>query len=348
MGKKGSFVSHEKIVLRDSLKATVIDEEVKSEFKESALETAEINLTDIPSKFLPYPEGAIIKYRPYYFEEIKNHDQSKGFTAREEADFVLSGVLTNFDKYDLTLSDYFYINLLRRMSNIPEGDYDILARYKCKGGNHLSENVFKASTIEIDYLDVPSLPVTVKFTSGRKYSFKPLTVGGYLKLIEGGLIGKNSKNNRVIPSTAMCCVNAPFEEVYEFISKLTDSEDEFLIEYLDLKLYHSLKAMVFKCTYKHREYSEKDGWTFGKLNKLKLTEEGKNQIYELFNKYDIKFVKETDMFMFAFNDLVKKMALVKETPCECENTVELDGGDLFIGPFCEFEKLVESRICYGT
>lgn len=347
MVKKGSFVSHDKIVLRDNLKAVSFDE-VKSEFKKSALETVEINLIDIPSKFLPYPEGAIIKYRPYYFEEIKNHDQSKGITAREEVDFVLSGVCANFDKYSLTLSDYFYINLLRRMSNIPEGDYDIIARYKCKGGAHLSENIFKASSIEIDYLDVPSLPVTVEFTSGQKYSFKPLTVSGYLRLVEEGLIGRGSKKNRIIPSVSMCCVNAPYEEIFEFIRTLTHPADEFLIEYIDSKLYHSLKPMTFQCTYKYREYLEKDGWTINKLNKMKMTEEGKNQIYDLFNKYDIKFVIGTDMFMFAFNDLVKKMALIKETPCKCENTIELDGGDIFIGPFCQFEKLVESRICYGT
>lgn len=351
MGKHRKFVSHGKISVRNkdgikSIKETISNVDNKptnkeEDYLESGFKVVQINLIDLPSKFMPYPKGSVIKYRPYYYEEIKNHDQSKNLTYREEVNFVLSGVCTTFNKYDLTLSDYLYINLLRRISNTNSGDYDIVVRYQCKGCGNVSKNIFKASEIMIDYLEVPDLPVTVEFSSGKKYSFKPLTIGHYIELVEEGF------KNKSVSSIAKCCINAPYDEIYDFIASLTDVGDIALANYIDMQLYHSLKPMILRCQYKEIEYIEKDGYTIDKLREMRKNESEKNQLLELFNKYDIKFVEETDMFDLAFRDLVKKMALIKEIPCNHVNSVELDGGDIFIGPFCEYKQLMEARICYG-
>jgi hypothetical protein len=169
-----------------------------------------------------------------------------------------------------------------------------------------------------------------------------LTVGKYIELVE------EEFKNKSVSSVAKCCVSAPYEEIYEFIRKLHKVEDIALIDYLDSKLYHSLKPMRLVCNHKEYEFLKKDGWDIDRLKSMKSTEEGRDRLLELFNKYNIKFVEETDMFDLAFKDLVKKMALVREIPCGHVNFVELDGGDIFIGPFCDYEKLVENRICYGS
>lgn len=343
--KKGKFISHERLALKNEINKNVSENTFQNiskkleeaEFLDSGFKVVQVNMFDLPSKFLSYPDNAIIKYRPYFFEEIKNHDQSKNLKYREEVEYVLSGIYTNFDKYKLTLSDYLYLNLLRRISNL--GDYDIRVRYQCKGCGNMSENIFKASSILIDYLEVPKLPVTVTFTSGKKYSFNPLTIGSYLELVEEGF------KNKSISGISKCCVGTSYEEIYEFIRTLSDPVDIALIEHLDSILYHSLVPMKLNCTYKFTKPIEnEDGWT---LDKLKNMGEDDPQIITLFNNYKIKFVKGTGMFRYAFNDLVKRMALVEEKPCGYLNSIELDGGDLFIGPFCNYRELIKDRICYG-
>lgn len=338
--KRGKFISHEQLALRGKNKPNISKQVKDSDFNESGLSSVQINLVDLPSKFLPYPKGSMIKYRPYIYEEIMNHTQSKNLTYREEVEYVLSGVYTSFDKYDLTLSDYLFINLLRRISNI--GDYDISAKYQCKKCGNLTRSIFKASEIDIDYIQVPKLPVTVTFSSGKTYSFNPITIRSYIELVE------EKFKNKHISVPAKCCVSASYEEVYEFFRTLTDPGDIFLAKKVDSLLYHSLKPMALKCSYMHKKYLEKDGYTLKKLKQLRSSKEGEGQLMDLFNKYEIKFVKETDMVDFAFQDLVKKMALVEETPCGHVNSVELDGGGLFIGPFCDFGELTKNRICYGS
>lgn len=337
--KRGKFVSHAQLVLKKEQAKSSSKSIEESNFNDSGFKSVQINVTDLPSKFLPYPSDAVIKYRPYYFEEIMNHDQSKNLTYREEVDYVLSGVYTNFNKYDLTLSDYLYINLLRRMSNV--GDYDIRVKYLCKGCGNISENVIKASQIDIDYLEVPKLPITVTFSSEKKYSFNPITIGSHIELVE-----ENFKNKSV-SILSKCCVNAPYEEIYEFIRTLTDPLDVALAKKVDRLVYHSLKPMDLTCSYVHKEFLEKDGYNIKTLNKLRVDRDGKDQLLALFNKYKIKLVEETEMLDFAFRDLVKKMALIKETPCKKVSSIELDGGGLFIGPFCDYKRLVKDRICYG-
>ncbi len=351
LGKKGKggFISHERLALRDKVKENIsevipqsISEDLeKTKFLDSGFKTVQVNIFDLPSKFLPYPKDAIIKYRPYFFEEIKNHDQSKNLMYREEVEYVLSGVYTNFDKYKLTLSDYLYLNLLRRLSNL--GEYDIRAKYRCGGCNNLSESIFKASSILIDYLEVPELPVRVTLTSGKEYNFSPLTIGSYLKMVE------EKFKNKDVSMLSRCCVDAPYEEIYEVIRTLTDPVDIALVEHLDSLLYHSLVPMKLKCTHKFiKPLENEDGWSLDKLNSLKVLGEDEPQLISLFNKYKIKFVKGTGMFKYAFKDLVKKMALIEEIPCGHLNSVELDGGDLFIGPFCNYGELIKNRIRYGV
>lgn len=338
MGNSGKFVPHEQLALRDN-KVCVSDEVQESSWVESSFKVSKVNMVDLPSKFLPYPPNAKISYRPYYYEEIKNHEASKNLTYREEVDFVLSGIYTSFDKYLLTLSDYLYLNVLRRMANI--GDYDIVAKYKCGRGDHIARSVFKSSQLDIDYLKMEKLPIVVKFSSGKIYHFSPLTVGSYIELVEDNF------KNKSVSMIAKCCINASHEEIYEFIRTLTNPDDLILANHLDSLLYHSLKPMNLKCNYKYISYVEKDGWTYEKLSKMLKNNKDKKQLLALFNKYEIKFVEGTDMIKIAFNDLVKKMALVKETSCGQVNSIELDGGDLFLGPFCNYGELIKNRICYG-
>jgi hypothetical protein len=312
---------------------------VIEENKKPILSNTQINVIDLPSKFLSYPPNSYVKYRPYFFKEIKDHDFSKNLTYRDEVDFVLSGIYTNFDKYDLTLSDYLFLNLLRRISNT--GDYDISVKYRCNTCGNMVMGVFKSNEIEIDYLKVPKLPIRIKFSSGKEYEFKPLTIGKYIELVE------EKFKDKTISIISKCCINTSYEEIFNFISNIVDPIDIALIEYLDKQIYHNVKPMVLKCTHITKKYLEKDGWSKEKIEKLGDATILDDQIKALFDKYEIKFVEGTGMVQFAIQDLIKKMALIEEIPCNGVNSIELEGGDVFLGPFCDYDSIIKDRICYG-
>jgi len=338
--KKGKFIPHNQVISRNKVE----EEKVSiappiTDFKKSGMDVTQINIIDLPSKFMPYPEGAVIKYRPYYYSEIRNHDSSKNLTYREEVDFVLAGIYTSFPAYDLTVSDFAFINLLRRISNI--GNYDISAKYRCKKCGNIVSSVFKAMNILVDYLGVPKLPVMVEFSNGKKYAFNPLTIGSYIELKEEGF------KNKAIAMVSKCCVNAEYGEVYEFLDHITDASDAMLVEHLDNLLYHSVKPMPVKCSYVNKEYFAKDGWSADKLRSMTSSSVIDKQILELFKQYDINFTEGTSMVKYACEDLIKKMALVKEEPCGFMNYLELEGGDVFLGPFCNTGELIKTRVCYG-
>jgi hypothetical protein len=314
--------------------------EIIEEISKSDLNNTQINVIDLPSRFLAYPPNSFVKYRPYFFKEVKDHDFSKNLTYREEVDFVLEGIYTNFNKYDLTLSDYLFLNLLRRISNT--GDYDISVRYMCNTCGNKVTSIFKSNEIEIDYLKIPKLPIVVKFSSGKEYEFKPLTIGKYIEFIEG------EPKDKTISILSRCCVNSSYEEIFEFISNLSDTVDFALIEYLDRQIYHSVKPMILKCTHKNKIYFEKDGWSKEKIENLGIANPLDPQIKMLFDKYEIKFVEGTEMVQFAISDLIKKMALVEETRCNGVNSIELEGGNVFLGPFCDYDSVIKNRIRYGS
>lgn len=222
-----------------------------------------------------------------------------------------------------------------------DGNYDLYALHRCKKCGNAVRNIFKANDIDINYIEAEKLPISVTFSGGVNLLFNPLTIRSYLELYENGFKDKS------VALVSKCCINVSYEEAFEFLYRRTDPVDIFLIKRLDKMLYHSIKPLKLKCPYVHKKYIEKDGWTIDKLKELKKTEEGVKEINKLFTQYNISYVEGTPMVEFAFDDLVKKMALIKEIPCGNINSLELEGGDLFIGPFCDYRSIVETRICYG-
>lgn len=75
----------------------------------------EIEVKELPSKFLPYPKGTKITYRPYLFGEVKKFNQGQQSTSQAWA-LIASGIKCSFDVNELTLSDLRYIGLLRKIS----------------------------------------------------------------------------------------------------------------------------------------------------------------------------------------------------------------------------------------
>lgn len=199
----------------------------------------EIEVSEVPSKFISYKEDYIITYRPYAFGEIKKTNQSK-MSIRSMFDFILEGITTNFDKYNLTVPDFLYISLLRKISTLGETKFNI--KCLCSSCKIENSNTLNIQDIEFRDIKAPKLPINVELSVG-KFSFKPLTLKDYYFLI------KEKKEDDVLALLAIqaCKDNEKeFNKVYQEFYNL-NREDGEILEEVDNYLDHSLMPVIFKC-----------------------------------------------------------------------------------------------------
>lgn len=295
---------------------------------------------DIPSKFLPYPEGAIIRYRPYFYGEIKNYSQSVGLSVKDKFLFILKGIETiGFDKMELTISDFMYIGLLRRMSAL--GDSDIIITFMCNRCGNIVEHRSKCSEVDIEYLQVPKLPVRITLMDDTELAFSPMTVGGYLKLQETGQV------NDDIAFLARCCINLPFDEVYKILTELTHYQDAELLDRVDEMLYHSVKPIRVTCKHRETILNEVGGLTMAGL---------KDMVNKSPDQFKALCVMHYPGFVYAegitnlesyIDYIAEKLGIITYKVCDRVNLVEIDSGDVLISPFRTNQKSIENRIQFG-
>lgn len=210
--------------------------EKSEEFKTSPFIT-EIEVTNPPSKFIPYPEGTTIKYRPYVFGEIKKHSNSK-LSIEDQLYMVLDGITTTkIEPLDLTLADMLFLGVLRRISTVGDGEVKINSR--CGKCGKVLESVIKHTDLEVRDLEVPALPVRVKLGE-RECHFKPLIVRDYLNLLNKNL------HQDYIKLMAKTCINIEDEEAEELFFNLSRKDGETLEE-VDGVLIHELVPIEIEC-----------------------------------------------------------------------------------------------------
>lgn len=212
---------------------------------------SQVRITSLPSNFLFYPKDAEIMYRPYGWGEIKTYSQaaqSNNLTIKDHIDFVLSGVTTTFDINKLTLSDYLYIGVLRKMSNGSE-DGKVSVRYACTTCNttyciatQITHIPYKSLDFEeLKSNEIPNVPIIANLRCGT-FRFRPFTVDDYFHLL---------KINKVGDVTAMLTCMAlddisNFDEVYKTF-KFMDDNDGQVIDVIDGLLNHGLKPVKVIC-----------------------------------------------------------------------------------------------------
>lgn len=195
-----------------------------------------ISVIDLPSKFLSYPKGCEIRYRPYVFGEIKKFNQSK-LTVREEIDYVLAGITTSFDKMGLTFSDVLYMGLLRKISTF--GTTSSTVTYQCNHCSTINDKVIQNDEFEFSDLEVSALPIILSLGE-KDYNFMPCTVGQYFELEEKGLF-----QDTVAVLATMCC-NHSYDDAYEVFYHV-HQDDVDRLDKVDAYLYHGVKPLDGVC-----------------------------------------------------------------------------------------------------
>lgn len=205
------------------------------DFKQITNHLPEIEVTEVPSKWLSYPKNSTIKYRPYTFGEIKKFNGSK-MSDIDNIDFVLGGIECSFDKKKLTLPDFLFINLMRKMVTFGNSKFSVSYVCKCKETN---TEQFTSDQIEFEELKIPELPIVFTSSIGDLH-FSPVTINDYIELIKQG------KETDEFEIMVMQCKNLDQDEARDKLYNLS-TEEGSILEQIDQHLYHEIKPFKFKC-----------------------------------------------------------------------------------------------------
>ena len=198
-----------------------------------------IELDTLPSRSIPYPENSKVKYRPFAFGEVKKLSESKNLSIRDRFKEVLNGIETvGFNKGDLTLFDFLYIGLLRKISTL--GSRELTAQFQCGKCHQKGSHKFTLDQIEFNDMKAPALPISVDMWGRQGVEFSPPTVRDFVELAESG------KHRDDVAMIASAVKNIPFEEAYALVYNSTADDVEALRE-IDEYLEHDVKPMEFVC-----------------------------------------------------------------------------------------------------
>ena len=176
-----------------------------------------IQVSSLPSKNIPYPKGSQIYYRPYTYGEMDTFNDSKLGVA-EKLRFIAEGMKTKgIDLNDITLNDFLYLGLLRKISSLGTTRFSIMI--PVEGEAKPRTKVYDFEDIQFENLEVPTLPanITVRKTIMQ---FMPITLGRYLTLLDKD----EDLINQERALMAAQCVNLEFNQSRELIENAIGNE----------------------------------------------------------------------------------------------------------------------------
>lgn len=214
---------------------------------ESVIPWIEVDVKTLPSRGLPYPEGSKLKYRTYSFGEVKMASISSPEIV-ELVESTMKGIETQvLQKEKLTFLDVLYIGILRKISTVRDGQYEV--PYICNACEAQGKAVFSARSLEFNSLseDIKVLPLVGQI-SGMSLEFMPLTVKDFLTLQKGRwqkvIVGGEPDR---VSLHAMMVQNLDFEAAYKFLYGLTAQDDIDVVEEIDKMLLHDIKPISAAC-----------------------------------------------------------------------------------------------------
>lgn len=251
------------------------EEKPVEETKHAFLPEITLDISKLPSRGVPYPKDAKLKYRTYSFGEVQKSSISN-MTALETVKTALSGIETSgFDKHLLTLFDILYIGVLRKVSSMSDLKFEM--PYVCRTCNKTTKSIFTHNDIEFKDMEsiVTELPLIVEINN-REVHFSPMTVKDFMAL-HGGRYSKYLKDGHVdkLAVHTLMIRNMEFADAYKFLEGINDPEDIEMLQEVDKILLHDLKPLKAKCTEK-----DDSGEVCGSENSLKL--EGREALLQPF------------------------------------------------------------------
>ncbi len=191
-----------------------------------------IEIKKLPSNFLAYPKEAKVFYRPYTYRELDIFNDSQ-VSALENLRFVSQGIhTTNMEKEELTLSDFLYLGLLRKISSLGSTKFSVTAQILQEETE--VTKILDFDDIQFQELEVPELPVVITLNQ-KELHFKPLTLSGYFALLQKD--EELGKNERALLASE--CINLEFDKALSIIDNAI-GEELVVIRKVDVLLWHGV------------------------------------------------------------------------------------------------------------
>jgi len=198
----------------------------------------EVEIKNLPSKKLSYPEATRIYYNPYTLGDLQKINNSN-MDAVQLYEYLLQGVRsTGMDKNELTFYDVVYIGWLRKIASLGTPLFQMQAF--CPNCDLKNSRTLELKDMDFEDTEVPKMPIRIRIKE-VEVSFKFLTIRDYLDIL------KLDKVKDVIYVFAKHVDNLPFGEAYNLIYSLVGDDIE-KVEYINKLLYHGLSKIPFKCS----------------------------------------------------------------------------------------------------
>lgn len=194
----------------------------------------------LPSKGIPYPDDAEISYRTFSYGEIKKISESK-LNVKDRFNMVLKGIKTSFPKEELTLNDFFYIGMLRKISSI--SSTKLVAEYTCGKCRGKGKHIFQLTDIEFQDIEAPKLPVKASLSFGE-VKMTPLTIGDFYSMLE------MKRGDDDVAATALQVRNMEYKKAYKALYNMS-IEDARIVNEIDKVLDHGVLPFKFECGIKN-------------------------------------------------------------------------------------------------
>lgn len=201
-----------------------------------------ISLEKLPSKGIPYPKSAVIKYRPFSWGEVKEISQSK-MSQKDQFDHIMKGItVEGMEKNDMTLGDAMYLAIYRKFSTV--GNSKVTVQYMCRGCGKKSKGVIALQEVEADKMKAPALPMAIDINK-ETLKFEPMRISDYFDIQDK--LKENENLDTDFAFIASMCINGEFEEVYKKLYNITTQDEMEDIKQIDHYLNHGLKKVKSKC-----------------------------------------------------------------------------------------------------
>lgn len=202
-----------------------------------------IEVTELPSKFLPYPPGSRIQFKPYSFGELEEWASlPEGTPPEDRYRLGLKGIkIEGFEPWDLNISDYNYIMTLRKLSTYDRARYDLT--YVCPHCKERVTTTQELNKIEFkDFEEFDHLPVIFKASDGKDLVVNSMTVGDAIRF-------KNSDiPDNSLTRLAFQIRNMGTTEAVEYLTEISNIEDiELLKELEDILNFGKSQDVDLQC-----------------------------------------------------------------------------------------------------
>ena len=207
--------------------------------------TETLSPEDLPSKGLAYPPGTEIGYRNYVFGDLERIN-SRALTSVQLYELCADGLEVPFDWRLLTLSDFFWVVLRRKLFSLGSDRFTLKSACPVCGFRNVAH--YELADFQFDDVQASALPLSLDFTGGPR-TWSPPRIGEWLDVVRG--LPDGSRLDRCTVCALALRAGDPeqgtLEELAQWVYGLSDPLDVDVLREAERLCYHGPRYFEFVC-----------------------------------------------------------------------------------------------------